>query len=191
MSDVSDDNTATVSVSLNDFAPDDRAIVEQAMQITGFSLARLAAALKTNDAWVWVAHYRDGTTFAQIDENGNGHSFAEVTIKEVAAIELVPLRVHLPRHIMLIDVARKQRPIFFRRQLHFVPLDDTQTLDLDAQQHILSATVLGWMRGAGKRKIAHYTAFFEDGSSFGTDDRATLDARLHLIASLKTGASPA
>lgn len=142
--------------------------------------AQIRAALASGDAWFWRMHYRDGSTLEEFDGDGQDHGFAEVAISEVIAVELLPLREGLPSHVMLIDLAAGQRPIFFRRRLHpLIMTGDGAARELAR----VSATVIGWQQTVRRKNVAHFTAFFEDGSSFACTDRDTLNNALHQAAS--------
>jgi len=69
------------------------------------------------DAWTWIARYDDGACVAELDPHGD-HGFADVDLERVRAFELQPSNPDssLPSFCVLIDPARGQRPIFFRRR---------------------------------------------------------------------------
>lgn len=136
------------------------------------------------DVWHWRFYYADGTQFNEFDEDGTDHGFAEVDLAQVVALELVPQRPNLPNHIVLIT-PQEQRPIFFRRRAK--PL----LLSADAVQVTghLTVTVIGWQETVQGQNVTHYSAFFDDGSSFATTDHDTLIARINLIAAISPTSS--
>lgn len=146
-----------------------------------------------DDIWRWRVHYNDGTTLEEYDADGTDHGFAEVRLPDVLALEVYPASpdAHLAQQIVLIDAANAQRPIFFRRRQQLLTFDSDGELDTTAPRRMVTTTVLGWQQTlsirAGRktiaRNVAHYTALFDDGSSFMTNSREVLDLQLHAIAS--------
>src|SRR5688572_8846759 len=96
-----------------------------------------------SDLWTWVAHYSDGTTFAEY-EDGVSHGFAEVDQSRLVAFQLVPNYPNLPTpHVVVTDQCRV---VFFRRRIHTLTsgyMADDPDASIRAPDTI---HVLGWQQ---------------------------------------------
>ena len=115
-------------------------------------------------AWTWKAVYEDGTEVSEFDDDGRDHGFGEVDDRRVARVHLLPLRPHLAEHVLTIDPARGQRPIFFRRHRLTVR---TVTGAVEGRSTV---TVLGWRQTIRGAVVRSFVFYFDDGSSLLADN---------------------
>lgn len=105
------------------------------------------------DLWHWRVTYGDGSTLDEYDPDGKDHGWAEVNIRRVALVTLVPQYDGLPVHMMKVDGA--WIPGFLRRRYIGVPQDGSE--GTRATVHVLTMGTV-------------YLFLFEDGRSLLTDD---------------------
>lgn len=120
-----------------------------------------------NEAFMWRAHYTDGTMWAEVDSLGNDYGFATIDLTRLRALEILPMRPGLVGAAVSIRVDDGMRPIFFRRRAVLTTPEGVET-------GRMTATCLGWQKTleveGEKRNTASYTFFLEDGSVLLTDD---------------------
>jgi hypothetical protein len=115
-----------------------------------------------NETFLWKAHYTDGTTLDELDDDGVGRPFAAIDLLRLAALELLPQQEHVRRHILRIDDGR---PIFFRRRR--IELDPVEGIEVGRS----TVTCLGYQTTIRGRNMQLFLFLFGDGSTLLTDNR--------------------
>lgn len=124
----------------------------------------------SNEHWLWIAHYRDGSILEEYPDEGEDHAFKDINLDECVAFQLVPQYAHLGVHIVKLTPEDGQRLIFFRRRIASaasdVALDENGDYILSTRETI---TCIGWQRTIEGKNVSAYTFYFADGTSLVTD----------------------
>lgn len=120
------------------------------------------------DAFVWRAHYNDGTHLDEMKDDGSGqtHGFAAVNQPRLVAFELIPLAPGLPAPTVSVPPEDPDfRVIFFRRREITISLASGEETAPRGTKH-----VLGFQRTVRGKNVKFLTVYFGDGSVLVTDD---------------------
>lgn len=120
------------------------------------------------ETWLWTAFYDDGSSLSEFDAaDGTEHGFGDIDLTRLREFCLLPVDATQPAFSVLIDPAKGQRPIFFRRRA------SNWLLSGEGAETLL--TCIGRQETVHGTNVSTYVFFDERGHVLIADNRNPLD----------------